>query len=233
MDSINKECNPLKHEYDNCFNKWYSEQFLNGNWETENGEPCKELFTKYRQCVTVSSAFCQGTKRFEKYQWGSSYLLRIWSLGLNLIYKMVFVRSFLCSFFQLIVFIVKKYFATLKRTQWGRSLRFREFKFYFFTSSVIRTIDVSACNFHNRKIWVVCFNRVSGNVLLVHILCKNLKRQMQFNFSAPPDYFRVESFPSNYMLVRIKSTWGKIMCICNYICNILNICNILCKLCKT
>ena len=52
MNSINKECNPLKHKDDNFFNKWYSEQSLNGNWETENGAPCKELFTKYRQCVT-------------------------------------------------------------------------------------------------------------------------------------------------------------------------------------
>ena len=52
MGSINKECNPLKHEDDNFFNKWYSEQSLNGNWETENGEPCKELSTTYRECVT-------------------------------------------------------------------------------------------------------------------------------------------------------------------------------------
>ena len=105
MDSINKECNPLKHEYDNCFNKWYAEQFLNGNWETENGEPCKELFTKYRQCVTVCIAFCQGPKRLERSQWRNSYLLRIWTGGLNLSYKMVFLESFLCSFFQLFLFL--------------------------------------------------------------------------------------------------------------------------------
>ncbi|XP_057305783.1 TP53-regulated inhibitor of apoptosis 1-B-like isoform X1 [Hydractinia symbiolongicarpus] len=51
MDSIGKECTPLKHEYDQCFNKWYSEQFLNGNWEVKNGEPCAELFAKYKACV--------------------------------------------------------------------------------------------------------------------------------------------------------------------------------------
>ncbi|XP_047135382.1 uncharacterized protein LOC124812590 [Hydra vulgaris] len=51
MDSIGKDCNPLKHKYDDCFNKWYSEQFLNGNWTTPNGQPCSELFTEYKACV--------------------------------------------------------------------------------------------------------------------------------------------------------------------------------------
>ena len=51
MDSIGKECNPLKHEYDACFNKWYAEKFLKGQWTAADGEPCAELFHKYRGCV--------------------------------------------------------------------------------------------------------------------------------------------------------------------------------------
>ena len=51
MDSIGKECNPLKHEYDNCFNRWYTEEFINGGWTAEKGQPCLELFQKYRECV--------------------------------------------------------------------------------------------------------------------------------------------------------------------------------------
>ena len=57
MDSIGKECNPVKHEYDNCFNKWYTEQFLNGTWSSADGEPCAELFQKYRMCLMVSGYF--------------------------------------------------------------------------------------------------------------------------------------------------------------------------------
>ena len=58
MDSIGKDCTPLKHKYDDCFNKWYSEQFLNGNWTTPNGQPCAELFAEYKSCVVVGFALC-------------------------------------------------------------------------------------------------------------------------------------------------------------------------------
>ncbi|KAJ1966399.1 Mitochondrial distribution and morphology protein 35 [Dipsacomyces acuminosporus] len=47
MESIGKECTPLKHEYDACFNKWYSEQFLNG----EKTNDCAEAFKKYQECL--------------------------------------------------------------------------------------------------------------------------------------------------------------------------------------
>ena len=54
MDSIDITCTPLKQEYDQCFNKWYSEKFLNGQWNQKDGsEPCAELFKKYNACVTV------------------------------------------------------------------------------------------------------------------------------------------------------------------------------------
>jgi TRIAP1/MDM35 family protein len=54
MDSIGKECTPLKHEYDACFNKWYSERFLKGDVTPE----CDALFTTYKACVTVSPTHC-------------------------------------------------------------------------------------------------------------------------------------------------------------------------------
>ncbi|XP_065057603.1 TP53-regulated inhibitor of apoptosis 1-like [Rhopilema esculentum] len=53
MESIGKECGPLKHEYDNCFNKWYSEKFLKGNVDSSvESVPCEELFKTYKECVT-------------------------------------------------------------------------------------------------------------------------------------------------------------------------------------
>ncbi|KAJ2390729.1 Mitochondrial distribution and morphology protein 35 [Coemansia sp. RSA 2559] len=47
MESISKECTPLKHEYDACFTKWYSEKFLRG----EKSNDCEELFKRYQTCL--------------------------------------------------------------------------------------------------------------------------------------------------------------------------------------
>ncbi|KAJ1840220.1 Mitochondrial distribution and morphology protein 35 [Coemansia sp. RSA 486] len=47
MDSLGSECTPLKHQYDACFTKWYSEKFLNG----ERSNDCAEVFKKYQQCI--------------------------------------------------------------------------------------------------------------------------------------------------------------------------------------
>ena len=49
MNSIGQECQELKEAYDNCFNKWFSEQFLKG----KKKDPCKELFGVYQSCVKV------------------------------------------------------------------------------------------------------------------------------------------------------------------------------------
>ena len=49
MNSISDECTPLKHEYDACFNSWYSEKFLKGVQSNE----CDELFRVYQSCVKV------------------------------------------------------------------------------------------------------------------------------------------------------------------------------------
>ncbi|KAJ3317985.1 TP53-regulated inhibitor of apoptosis 1 [Boothiomyces sp. JEL0866] len=43
------ECNDLKKEYDECFNKWYAEKFLKG--DISGG--CETLFKKYKACVWV------------------------------------------------------------------------------------------------------------------------------------------------------------------------------------
>lgn len=46
-NSIGEECQELKVAYDNCFNKWFAEQFLKGN----TNDPCKALFGVYQTCV--------------------------------------------------------------------------------------------------------------------------------------------------------------------------------------
>jgi TRIAP1/MDM35 family protein len=50
MESIGKNCTELKKQYDDCFNKWYSEKFLKGDLSEQ---PCVELFQEYKACVFV------------------------------------------------------------------------------------------------------------------------------------------------------------------------------------
>ncbi|KAJ1093370.1 hypothetical protein NDU88_006471 [Pleurodeles waltl] len=48
MNSVGEECTEMKREYDQCFNRWFSERFLRG----EGGaDPCRDLFRGYRECV--------------------------------------------------------------------------------------------------------------------------------------------------------------------------------------
>lgn len=47
MNSLADECTPLKHEYDACFNSWFSEKYLKGDMRDE----CGDLFKKYQECV--------------------------------------------------------------------------------------------------------------------------------------------------------------------------------------
>ena len=51
MDSLNPECTPFKKKYEDCFNFWYSEEFLKGK-ALDN--PCVELFREYQVCLQVS-----------------------------------------------------------------------------------------------------------------------------------------------------------------------------------
>lgn len=49
MDSIGPECTELKHKYEACFNRWYSEKFLKG----ETRDECEPLFKAYKACLDV------------------------------------------------------------------------------------------------------------------------------------------------------------------------------------
>ena len=55
MNSVGKECQELKHAYDECFNKWFAESFLKG----KKDDPCSELFKAYQACVKVTKIFDQ------------------------------------------------------------------------------------------------------------------------------------------------------------------------------
>lgn len=52
MNSIDTACTPLKAQYDECFNKWFKDSFLQGNNNHE--EACGGLFKQYRDCVKVN-----------------------------------------------------------------------------------------------------------------------------------------------------------------------------------
>lgn len=49
--SFAPECTPLKQEYDDCFNHWYSEEFLKGQGQNERN-PCIIQWDKYSKCIT-------------------------------------------------------------------------------------------------------------------------------------------------------------------------------------
>ncbi|KAG0655894.1 Mitochondrial distribution and morphology protein 35 [Monosporozyma unispora] len=50
--SFAPECTELKQTYDDCFNKWYSEEFLKGRGKHETN-PCLKQWTLYSQCVAA------------------------------------------------------------------------------------------------------------------------------------------------------------------------------------
>ncbi|ORY84947.1 mitochondrial distribution/morphology family 35/apoptosis [Protomyces lactucae-debilis] len=47
------ECTKLKKEYDECFNDWYTNQFLAGK---SNLNECEDLFIDYKACVQKAMA---------------------------------------------------------------------------------------------------------------------------------------------------------------------------------
>lgn len=49
MESIAPECTKFKHQYDQCFNTWFSEKFLKG--DTKLPENCDKLFKQYQECI--------------------------------------------------------------------------------------------------------------------------------------------------------------------------------------
>lgn len=51
--SFAPECNDLKQQYDTCFNRWYSEEFLKGK-SLEN--PCESFWDEYKACIDLHLA---------------------------------------------------------------------------------------------------------------------------------------------------------------------------------
>lgn len=49
MNSIASECTRFKHDYDKCFNEWFTSRFLKG--DTKLPTECDELFKKYQDCI--------------------------------------------------------------------------------------------------------------------------------------------------------------------------------------
>nr|GMC51298.1 uncharacterized protein At4g33100 [Ipomoea batatas]GME17062.1 uncharacterized protein At4g33100 [Ipomoea batatas] len=47
--SATSPCAHLREAYHNCFNRWYSEKFLKGQWDKEE---CVSEWQKYRDCLS-------------------------------------------------------------------------------------------------------------------------------------------------------------------------------------
>ena len=52
MNSVSDTCQPLKKEYDACFNSWFKDKFLKG----DSTDSCVNLFKSYQTCVKVCSS---------------------------------------------------------------------------------------------------------------------------------------------------------------------------------
>ena len=48
MESIGANCQELKKQYDDCFNNWFSERYLKGDYHSDM---CSPLFESYQSCV--------------------------------------------------------------------------------------------------------------------------------------------------------------------------------------
>ncbi|CAG2166370.1 unnamed protein product [Oppiella nova] len=49
MNSIGKDCNELKRQYEECFNGWFADKYLRGLGG--NDHSCDHLFKLYQNCV--------------------------------------------------------------------------------------------------------------------------------------------------------------------------------------
>lgn len=54
LNSFHPECNDLKYQYDQCFNSWFTEHYMNGHY---NNDKCQKVFEIYTNCVKVSIIF--------------------------------------------------------------------------------------------------------------------------------------------------------------------------------
>lgn len=50
LNSFHPECSDLKHEYDQCFNAWFTAHYMNGHY---NNNECQNIFDMYTSCVKV------------------------------------------------------------------------------------------------------------------------------------------------------------------------------------
>ena len=48
MESIGPHCKELKQQYDECFNAWFQERYLKGDYHSNL---CNRLFENYQGCV--------------------------------------------------------------------------------------------------------------------------------------------------------------------------------------
>lgn len=53
MESLGKECTPLKAKYDDCFNAWFRDSFLKQKDGASHEQACGELFQSYQECIKV------------------------------------------------------------------------------------------------------------------------------------------------------------------------------------
>lgn len=51
LNSFHPDCDELKQKYDQCFNVWFTEHYMNGHY---NNEGCNKVFELYTDCVKVS-----------------------------------------------------------------------------------------------------------------------------------------------------------------------------------
>ncbi|KAG8230839.1 hypothetical protein J437_LFUL010236 [Ladona fulva] len=54
MNSVGENCNDLKKQYDSCFNSWFADKFLKGQY---SDEVCAPLFKVYQECVKIGLQF--------------------------------------------------------------------------------------------------------------------------------------------------------------------------------
>jgi len=52
LNSFHPDCDELKQQYDECFNVWFTEHYMNGHY---NNEACNKVFELYTDCVKVCS----------------------------------------------------------------------------------------------------------------------------------------------------------------------------------
>ena len=52
MESLDPNCTSLKQKYDDCFNGWFRESFLNRKGP-DHDTACGKLFKEYQACLKV------------------------------------------------------------------------------------------------------------------------------------------------------------------------------------